>query len=161
MVFPAGEISVEEVARKDVPFGVAYLIVDDADIPADFSTSAAWVVDFSVPSGLGLGPHRWHIEQAEARIAAALALTPPEPPSEPELEQPLEPSQEADEEALDAYAAALAAYQAEQATYQVAVAEHAEMIQQLASFQAAVQAENDALIAQMKAEVFDVEGVIL
>ena len=35
-------LSVEEIARKDVPTGKAYQIVDVADIPSDRSFRNAW-----------------------------------------------------------------------------------------------------------------------
>lgn len=57
-------LSVEEIARKDVPAGAPYLIVLDTDIPADLSTSAAWECDFSSPTGYGIGPEAWFAERA-------------------------------------------------------------------------------------------------
>ena len=73
-----GILSVEETARKDVPAGVPYLIVEDSDLPEDWSTSAAWVADFSEPHGYGIGPTRWFIEQAEKEIARLESLERPE-----------------------------------------------------------------------------------
>ena len=35
-------LSVEDIARKDVPVGKAYQIVDVADVPSDRSFSNAW-----------------------------------------------------------------------------------------------------------------------
>lgn len=63
-----------ELARMTTPNGTPYLIVKDSDLPADWSTSAAWECDFSQPHGTGIGPHRWHIEQAGKRIEAAQAM---------------------------------------------------------------------------------------
>lgn len=51
---PCG-LAVEQIAAKDVPAGVPYLIVDAADIPADRTYRAAWTCDFSQPDGYGLG----------------------------------------------------------------------------------------------------------
>lgn len=31
-------LSIEEIAKKDVPAGVPYLIVEDSDLPEDMST---------------------------------------------------------------------------------------------------------------------------
>ena len=43
VIIPTGELSIEEVAAKDVPEGVAYEIVDIADIPSDRTFRNAWV----------------------------------------------------------------------------------------------------------------------
>ena len=41
-----GEIStIEEIAKKDVPTGQKYKIVEDSDVPTDRSFRDAWVVD--------------------------------------------------------------------------------------------------------------------
>tara|TARA_R100001460_G_scaffold58760_1_gene98575 strand:+ start:1406 stop:1642 length:237 start_codon:yes stop_codon:yes gene_type:complete len=37
--------TVEEIAKKDVPTGKKYKIVEDSDIPTDRSFRDAWVVD--------------------------------------------------------------------------------------------------------------------
>ena len=62
-------LSIQEIARKDVPFGVPYRIIDAALIPEDRTYRDAWTADFSNPDGTGLGPHRWWIEQFTAEIA--------------------------------------------------------------------------------------------
>ena len=61
-------LTIQEIARKDVPFGVPYRIIDAADIPADRTYRDAWTADFSNPDGTGLGPQRWWIEQFTAEI---------------------------------------------------------------------------------------------
>jgi hypothetical protein len=43
VVIPSGELPIEEVARKDVPAGVPYHIVDVSDIPEDREFRNAWV----------------------------------------------------------------------------------------------------------------------
>jgi hypothetical protein len=48
-----GELPLEEVARKDVPAGVPYLLVEEDAIPADREFRAAWSADFSEPHGVG------------------------------------------------------------------------------------------------------------
>jgi hypothetical protein len=58
-------LPVEQIARKDVPAGLPFLIVDAADIPADRSLRAAWRADFSQPDGTGIGPEAWAAEQAQ------------------------------------------------------------------------------------------------
>jgi ribosomal protein S12 len=42
IVIPTGEISIEEVAAKDVPAGVEYKIVDVSEIPSDRTFRNAW-----------------------------------------------------------------------------------------------------------------------
>lgn len=53
VIHPTGEIPIEEVARKDVPNGVPYLFVQDADVPTDRTYRDAWEADFSNPDGHG------------------------------------------------------------------------------------------------------------
>lgn len=67
-------LTTEQIAAKDVPFGVPFLICEDIDLPEDWSTSAAWECDFSSPSGIGMGAQRWFIAQAEAALAALAAV---------------------------------------------------------------------------------------
>lgn len=65
LIIPAPEckISVEEIARKDVPEGVPYLIVNDSDLPEDHTYFNAWEADFSNPHGHGIGQDAWFAEQ--------------------------------------------------------------------------------------------------
>jgi hypothetical protein len=56
-------LSVQEIARKDVPAGKPFLIVDESLIPADHMFFAAWEADFSEPHGYGIGPDAWFAEQ--------------------------------------------------------------------------------------------------
>ena len=44
VIIPTGELSIEEVAAKDVPEGVAYKIVEDDAIPSDRTFRNAWVL---------------------------------------------------------------------------------------------------------------------
>jgi hypothetical protein len=66
LVIPAPNcgISIEEIARKDVPAGLPYHIVDAAQVPADRTFYAAWEADFTSPSGHGIGAQAWFAEQA-------------------------------------------------------------------------------------------------
>jgi hypothetical protein len=64
IINPTGELELAEVARKDVPAGVAYKIVDVADIPSDRTFRNAWEADFSSPDGVGIGADAWFAEQA-------------------------------------------------------------------------------------------------
>jgi hypothetical protein len=42
IIIPTGELSIEEVAAKDVPEGVSYSIVDASEIPSDRTFRNAW-----------------------------------------------------------------------------------------------------------------------
>jgi len=42
IILPTGELSIEEVAAKDVPAGVAYKIVNDDEVPSDRTFRNAW-----------------------------------------------------------------------------------------------------------------------
>ncbi|WFP74493.1 hypothetical protein [Mesorhizobium sp. WSM4906] len=53
-----------EIARKDVPAGVPFRLVDAADIPEDRSQRTLWTADFSTPDGYGVGAEAWFAEQA-------------------------------------------------------------------------------------------------
>lgn len=57
-LFPTGEYPDEETAKKDVPAGKPYLIVDRDSLP-DIAFQHAWVVDFAKPDGVGLGHDAW------------------------------------------------------------------------------------------------------
>lgn len=59
IIFPTGILSLDATAKKDVPAGLPYLIVNDNDLPTDWSTSEAWEVDFSKPDGYGIGAEAW------------------------------------------------------------------------------------------------------
>lgn len=63
MIFPTGEISIEEVARKDVPAGLPYLFVEDTVQLPDDDFFNAWTADFSNPDGYGIGHEAWFAEQ--------------------------------------------------------------------------------------------------
>lgn len=52
-------LTVEQIAQKDVPEGVPYMIVDASDIPTDRTYRAAWTADFSSPDGHGLSAEEW------------------------------------------------------------------------------------------------------
>lgn len=55
VIIPTGELSIEEVAQKDVPAGAPYLLADVADVPSDRTFREAWEADFSNPDGHGIG----------------------------------------------------------------------------------------------------------
>lgn len=59
---PCG-LSLEQIARKDVPANTPYLIIDADDIPEDRTYRDAWAADFSEPDGYGIGADAWFAEQ--------------------------------------------------------------------------------------------------
>lgn len=68
-VIPAVEcgLSVAEIARKDVPAGLPFLIVERNQLPSDTAFIDAWEADFSEPDGYGIGPDAWFAEQEAAQ----------------------------------------------------------------------------------------------
>lgn len=58
---PCG-LTIEQIAQKDVPAGLPYLIIDVSDIPTDRSQRQAWQADFSNPAGHGIGAEAWLVE---------------------------------------------------------------------------------------------------
>ena len=82
IIYPAPNcgISLEEIARKDVPAGLPHLIIDSATVPTDHQFFEAFEADFSNPDGHGVGAQNWFIEQYEAEIekinAEAAPVTP-------------------------------------------------------------------------------------
>jgi hypothetical protein len=66
VVIPTGELSIEEVAQKDVPAGVPYLFISTDDVPSDRTFRNAWEADFSNPDGYGLGADAYFAAQQEA-----------------------------------------------------------------------------------------------
>lgn len=112
VVTPTGALPLAEVCKKDVPFNVPYLILQDQEVPVDRTFRNAWDADFSNPDGYGLGARRWFIEKAEHEIFRIQGL--------PETDDPVEQQQR--KNAI---------------------------------------AKNVALIAQMKEEIFEIEGVRL
>jgi hypothetical protein len=66
IIHSTGELSIEEVARKDVPAGVPYQIVDASDIPTDREFRNAWEANI-IPDGVGIGADAWFAEQAELK----------------------------------------------------------------------------------------------
>ena len=70
VVNPTGELSFEEVCRKDIPAGLPYLVVEDDVIPSDRSFRNAWEADFSNPDGIAMGEAAWRAanEPAEEEV---------------------------------------------------------------------------------------------
>ena len=65
-IIPTGEISIQEVARKDVPAGVPYLFVTRDQLP-DHDFFDAWAADFSTPDGHGIGAEAWFAQQEASK----------------------------------------------------------------------------------------------
>lgn len=63
VVYPTGELPIEEVARKDVPAGIPYKIIPLSDVPTDPALRADWAVSFDSPDGHGIGAEAWFAEQ--------------------------------------------------------------------------------------------------
>lgn len=63
VIVPTGELAIEDVAQKDVPAGIPYLIVDADDVPSDRTFRAAWETNFSTPDGYGLGADSYFAAQ--------------------------------------------------------------------------------------------------
>ena len=47
VIVPTGELSINEVALKDVPTGVKYKIINVSDLPSERDFRGAWEYDFS------------------------------------------------------------------------------------------------------------------
>ena len=69
ILVPTGALPVDDVARKDVPPGVPFRIVDASEIPSDRSERDRWVADFSNPDGYGIGPDAWFAEQEANNVS--------------------------------------------------------------------------------------------
>ena len=65
IIYPTGQIPVDDVALKDVPENTPYIIMDSSDLPKDLAYIDAWNVDFSKPHGFGIGHTRWSELQKE------------------------------------------------------------------------------------------------
>jgi hypothetical protein len=63
IIIPTGEalqtLTIDDIAKKDVPAGVPYKIVDVADIPEDRTFRGAWEAEITEPDGVGLGYDAW------------------------------------------------------------------------------------------------------
>ena len=57
------ELTIEEMARKDVPAGVPYKIIDITDIPEDRTFRNAWECVIDEPDGYGIGHEAWFAER--------------------------------------------------------------------------------------------------
>ena len=53
IIHPTGELSIEEVAEKDVPAGVSFRIVDESEIPTDRTFRNAWKDEGGIKVDMG------------------------------------------------------------------------------------------------------------
>ena len=68
VIHPTGEMPIADVARKDVPQGVPYMLIDGDAIPADRTFRAAWEAEFDTPDGYG-DPAGYWADQAQGPTA--------------------------------------------------------------------------------------------
>lgn len=68
IIFLQDDEDYHRVCLRCTPHNTPYLIVEDSDLPEDWSTSSAWEADFSTPDGYGLGPQRYFIQKAQQEI---------------------------------------------------------------------------------------------
>ena len=66
IIHPTGELSIEEVAAKDVPSGVPYRIVNDDEVPSDRAFRDALKYDLTVdmPKAVNITKDRLRVERA-------------------------------------------------------------------------------------------------
>ena len=55
VITPSGELTLEKTAKKDVPRGVKYKIIDASDLPTDRDFRNAWEFDFDKYGNDGVG----------------------------------------------------------------------------------------------------------
>jgi hypothetical protein len=66
VVTPVAEtLPIEELAKKDVPSGVPFLIIDRSELPEDQTYRNAWTADFSSPDGYGIGQDEWFLQNTQ------------------------------------------------------------------------------------------------
>jgi hypothetical protein len=76
-------LSLEEIARKDVPAGVPYVFVEEEELPP-LEMREAWDCDFTEPDGYGIGAEAWWQEKQREQDAARPDEGEPDPPPEGE-----------------------------------------------------------------------------
>lgn len=60
--------SIDDLAQKDVPAGIPYIIVDTSSIPEDRTFRNAWESDITEPDGVGLGHDAWFALQSKQEV---------------------------------------------------------------------------------------------
>jgi hypothetical protein len=76
IIHPTGELSIEEVAAKDVPTGVPYRIVNDNEVPTDRTFRNALKYDLTVdmPTAVEITKDRLRAERAPLLEAQDVAF---------------------------------------------------------------------------------------
>ena len=73
IITPTGELSLEEVAAKDVPAGVPFRIVNDDEVPSDRTFRNAWKdgngIKVDMPKAVNITKARLRAERAPLLIA--------------------------------------------------------------------------------------------
>lgn len=72
IIHPTGELSIAEVAAKDVPAGVAYKIVNDDEVPSDRTFRNALKYDLTVDMTKAQGITKDRLRQERAPLLTAL-----------------------------------------------------------------------------------------
>jgi hypothetical protein len=54
------ELSIEDIAKKDVPEGIPFRFIDRSELPSHVDLFEAWEADFSKPDGIGVGHKAWY-----------------------------------------------------------------------------------------------------
>ena len=72
IIHPTGELSIEEVAAKDVPAGVPYRIVNDDEVPSDRTFRNALKYDLTVDMPKAQGITKDRLRQERTPLLTAL-----------------------------------------------------------------------------------------
>ncbi len=72
IITPTGELSIEEVAAKDVPAGVPFRIVNDDEVPTDRTFRNALKYDLTVDMPKAQGITKDRLRQERAPLLTAL-----------------------------------------------------------------------------------------
>ena len=72
IIRPTGELSIEEVAKKDVPVGVSFRIVNDDEIPSDRTFRNALNYDLTVDMTKAQGITKDRLRAERAPLLTAL-----------------------------------------------------------------------------------------
>ena len=72
IITPTGELSIEEVAAKDVPAGVPYRIVNDDEVPSDRTFRNALKYDLTVDMPKAQGITKDRLRQERTPLLTAL-----------------------------------------------------------------------------------------
>lgn len=65
IIVPAANcnLTIEQVALKDVPKGKPFKIVNVSEVPTDRTFRGAWEVTIDSPDGFGIGHDEWYSKQ--------------------------------------------------------------------------------------------------